>query len=57
MNKSVTLTENEARLVMQAIDASVRSGGLNSAVVLLPIASSIESQLTTDTVTNNPTPK
>jgi hypothetical protein len=47
MNKSVTLTENEARIVMQALDIATKAGGLNAAAQLLPVATSIEQQLTT----------
>ena len=46
MSKTVTLTEPEAKLVMQALDATVRQGGLNAAAQILPIARSIEAQLT-----------
>jgi hypothetical protein len=48
MNKTVTLTEEQARIVMQALDAAVRSGGLNAVPAILPVASSIESQLTAE---------
>lgn len=57
MNKSITLTEEQAKSVMQALDSAVRTGGLNSAVVLLPIATSIQSQLTPETIENNPNPR
>lgn len=50
MTKTVTLEEAQARLVMQALDVAVRNGGLNTAVQLLPVAQSIEHQLTAQTV-------
>jgi len=46
MNKTVTLTEAEARTVMQALDIATKAGGLNAASQLLPVAVSIEKQLT-----------
>jgi hypothetical protein len=47
MTKTVTLTEAEARIVMQALDIATKAGGLNAAAQLLPVATSIEQQLTT----------
>jgi hypothetical protein len=47
MNKTVTLTEAEAKLVMQCLDLACKHGGLNAASQLLPVAVSIENQLTT----------
>lgn len=46
MSKQVTLTEAEARIVMQALDIATKAGGLNAASQLLPVAVSIEKQLT-----------
>lgn len=46
MNKTVTLTEEQAKLVMQALDIAVRQGGLNASAQLLPVAMDIEKQLT-----------
>jgi hypothetical protein len=46
MTKTVTLTESEARIVMQALDIATKAGGLNAAAQLLPVATSIEQQLT-----------
>jgi hypothetical protein len=46
MNKTVILTEAEGKVVMQCLDLAVKSGGLNTASVILPIATSIEKQLT-----------
>jgi len=48
MIKTVTLTEQEAKLVMQSLDIAVRQGGLNASVSLLPIAQKIEQQLTAE---------
>jgi hypothetical protein len=47
MSKQVTLTEAEARIVMQALDIATKAGGLNAAAGILPVATSIEQQLTT----------
>ena len=46
MSKQVTLSEEQAKLVMQCLDLAVKSGGLNAAAAILPIASDIEAQLT-----------
>jgi hypothetical protein len=46
MSKQVTLTEEQARIVMQALDIATKAGGLNAASQLLPVAVSIEKQLT-----------
>ena len=46
MNKQIILTEEEAKLVMQCLDLATKHGGLNAAVAILPVAKSIESQLT-----------
>jgi hypothetical protein len=48
MSKTVTLTEEQAKLVMQALDLAVKTGGLNAAAAILPVASAIEQQLTSD---------
>lgn len=45
MSKTVTLTEAEGKIVQQSLDAAIRSGGANAAVVILPIMQSIEKQL------------
>ena len=45
-SKSVTLTEEQAKLVMQCLDLSVKTGGLNAAAQILPVATEIERQLT-----------
>jgi hypothetical protein len=47
MTKIVTLTEEQARLVMQCLDLATKQGGLNAAAQILPVATSIERQLTT----------
>jgi len=46
MSKTVTLTEAEAKLVMQCLDLAVKTGGLNAAATILPVAQTIEQQLT-----------
>jgi hypothetical protein len=46
MSKTVTLTEAEAKLVMQCLDLACKQGGLNAAAQILPVAASIERQLT-----------
>jgi hypothetical protein len=46
MNKTVTLTEAEAKIVMQCLDIATKAGGLNAAAGILPVAMSIEKQLT-----------
>jgi hypothetical protein len=46
MNKQVTLTEAEAKIVMQCLDLACKSGGLNAAAAILPVATNIEKQLT-----------
>ena len=48
MNKTVTLTEEQAKLVMQCLDLAVKTGGLNAAAQILPLAGAIEQQLTQD---------
>jgi len=45
MSKTVTLTEPEAKLVMQCLDLACKTGGLNAAAAILPIATAIEKQL------------
>lgn len=45
MSKQVTLTEEQARLVMQCLDLATKHGGLNAAVAILPVARAIEGQL------------
>jgi hypothetical protein len=43
---SVTLTAEQAKLVMQSLDLTVKAGGLNAAAQILPLARAIEEQLT-----------
>jgi hypothetical protein len=43
---NVTLTPDQAKLVMQCLDLAVKTGGLNAAAQILPLATSIEQQLT-----------
>ena len=42
---SVTLTAEQAKLVMQCLDLAVKTGGLNAAAQILPVAQAIEQQL------------
>ena len=46
MSKQVTLTEDQAKLVMQCLDLATKHGGLNAAAAILPVAQAIEQQLT-----------
>jgi hypothetical protein len=45
MSKTVTLTEEQAKLVMQCLDLACKHGGLNAAAAILPVAQAIEGQL------------
>lgn len=45
MSKTITLSEDQAKLVMQCLDLACKSGGLNAAAAILPVAQAIESQL------------
>ena len=45
MSKTVTLSEEQAKLVMQALDLAVKTSGLNAAAAILPVATAIEQQL------------
>lgn len=44
--KTVTLTAEQAQLVLQCLDIATKAGGLQTAVQVLPIAQEIERQLT-----------
>ena len=44
--RTVTLTEEQAKLVMQCLDLACKHGGLNAAAQILPVATGIEKQLT-----------
>jgi hypothetical protein len=46
MSKTITITEDEAKLVMQCLDLATKHGGLNAAAAILPVAQAIEGQLT-----------
>lgn len=48
MSKQVTLTEEQAKLVMQCLDLATKHGGLNAAAAILPVATEIERQLVKD---------
>jgi hypothetical protein len=43
---TVALTSDQAKLVMQCLDLAVKTGGLNAAAQILPVAGAIEQQLT-----------
>ena len=43
--KTVTLTSEQAQLVMQCLDLACKTGGLNAAAQILPVAQAIEQQL------------
>ena len=45
MSKTVTLSEEQSKLVMQCLDHAVKAGGLNAAAQILPVATAIEQQL------------
>jgi hypothetical protein len=45
MSKTITLSEEQAKLVMQCLDLACKQGGLNAAAAILPVASAIEQQL------------
>ena len=46
MSKTVTLSEEQAKLVMQCLDIATKQGGLNAAAVIMPVAQAIQQQLT-----------
>ena len=46
MSKQVTLSEEQAKLVMQCLEIATKQGGLNAAAMILPVAQAIEAQLT-----------
>ena len=48
MSNTVTLTEEQAKLVMQCLDLACKQGGLNAAAAILPVAQAIEGQLVKD---------
>ena len=50
---TVTLTAEQAKLVMQCLDLACKSGGLNAASVILPVAQAIESQLTEEAASSD----
>ena len=54
MSKTVTLSEEQAKLVMQCLDLAVKTGGLNAAAQILPVATAIEQQLNPSTLNAQP---
>jgi hypothetical protein len=53
--KNITLTEEQAKLTLQAIDVAIKAGGINSASILMPVAFAIDKQL--QSVENAQTPE
>ena len=45
MSRQVTLTAEQAQVVMQCLDHAVKAGGLNAASTILPLAVEIQKQL------------
>lgn len=45
MSKAITLTEEQAKLVMQCLDLATKQGGLNAAAVIMPVAQAIQQQI------------
>ena len=43
--KKLELSQEQIDVVMQALDAAIRSGGANTAVIVLPIMQEIEKQI------------
>jgi len=43
--KQIYITEEQAKNAMQLLDLAVKAGGLNAAILALPVAKSIEEQL------------
>jgi hypothetical protein len=52
--KTVTLTADQAKLVMQCLDLACKQGGLNAAAAILPVATDIEQQLNPSTLNAQP---
>jgi hypothetical protein len=53
---NVTLTADQAKLVMQCLDLAVKTGGLNAAAQILPVATAIEQQLSGRPPAETPSP-
>jgi hypothetical protein len=51
--KNITLTEEQAKLILQTIDISIKSGGTQAAAILLPIVYTIEKQLQSAEISQN----
>ena len=52
--KTVTLTSEQAKLIMHCLDLACKHGGLNAAAAILPVASAIEQQLNPSTLNAQP---
>lgn len=53
MSKQVTLSEAQAKVVQQSLDAAIRAGGANAAVVILPIMQEIQQQIEMEPTTDS----
>jgi len=51
--KTISLTEQQAKIVLQAIDVAIKVGGTQTAAIVLPVVYDIERQLQSDTITQN----
>ena len=51
--KTITLTEEQAKLVLQTIDISIKAGGTQTAAIILPLAIDIERQLRDTSLSQN----
>jgi hypothetical protein len=48
--KTITLSEEQAKLILQTIDVAIKVGGTQTAAVVLPLVYEIEKQLQNDNV-------
>lgn len=51
METKVTLTKEQAEIAQKCMDAAIRQGGANAAVVILPVMQAVEAQLQSQSVT------
>jgi hypothetical protein len=42
---TITLTEQQARIVLDSLDIATRQGGLQNAAITLPVAQAIQAQM------------
>jgi hypothetical protein len=45
MSNAITISAEDAKVLLQSLDATVRAGGLNAAAIALPVAQRIQEQL------------